>query len=264
MAKALKTMKKSLSIFILLLLTLSLTGCDLEESSDDSTEENNSEEAQETKTYYQVTNVVDGDTIDVDIDGKTERIRLIGIDTPETVDPRKDVECFGKEASNKAKEILDNKKVYLESDDSQSDRDKYDRLLRYVFLEDGTHFNKMMIEEGYAQEYTYDNPYRYQEEFKKAQEEAKNAKKGLWADNVCNKPEEKETQEESSSSTSTTTPVPTPQPTPKPATPTYTCDCSKTCAQMSSCAEAQYQLNTCGCTRRDADKDGIACDSDCQ
>lgn len=72
------------------------------------------------------------------------------------------------------------------------------------------------------------------------------------------------------------TPIPTPKPvvisTPKP-TPTpapaitsggFSCNCSKTCDQMSSCAEAQYQLNTCGCGRRDADNDGIACDADCQ
>jgi len=134
---------------------------------------------------YSVVKVVDGDTIDVSINGVTERLRLIGINTPETVDPRKPVECFGVEASNKAKSILTNKKVSLESDSSQGEGDKYGRLLRYVFLEDGTNFNLMMIKDGYAYEYTYDIPYKYQTEFKKAQKEAMEAKAGLWGD-MCN------------------------------------------------------------------------------
>ncbi len=134
---------------------------------------------QEVKSYS-VTRVIDGDTIDVSIDGKIERLRLIGIDTPETVDPRKPVECFGVEASNKAKGILAGKKVILESDPSQGEKDKYNRLLRYVFLEDGTNFNLLMIKEGYAYEYTYGIPYKYQIEFKQAQKEAERTKAGLW------------------------------------------------------------------------------------
>ncbi len=138
-----------------------------------------------TQQAYGVVKVVDGDTIDVSIDGKVERLRLIGIDTPETVDPRKPVECFGAEASNKAKLVLTGKNVYLESDNTQGERDKYDRLLRYVFLEDGTNFNLLMIKEGYAYEYTYDLPYKYQDEFKLAQKNAEINKKGLWASGVC-------------------------------------------------------------------------------
>ncbi|MBP7928049.1 thermonuclease family protein, partial [Patescibacteria group bacterium] len=60
----------------------------------------------ELKTYYKVTKVIDGDTVDVLIDGKSERIRLIGLDTPETLDPRKPVQCFGTEATNRSREIL--------------------------------------------------------------------------------------------------------------------------------------------------------------
>jgi micrococcal nuclease len=129
---------------------------------------------------YDVIKVVDGDTIDVSINGKIERLRLIGINTPETVDPRKAVECFGVEASDKAKTVLTGKKVLLEGDATQGERDKYDRLLRYVFLEDGTNFNLLMIKEGYAYEYTYDTPYKYQTQFKQAQKEAEIAKAGLW------------------------------------------------------------------------------------
>lgn len=129
---------------------------------------------------FNVIKVVDGDTLDVSINGINERLRLIGINTPETVDPRKPVECFGKEASDKSKEMLSGKKVILESDSSQGERDKYGRLLRYVFLEDGTNFNLYMIKNGYAYEYTYNTPYKYQSEFKQAQIEAKNNNSGLW------------------------------------------------------------------------------------
>lgn len=135
---------------------------------------------------YDVVAVIDGDTLDVSIDGKVERLRLIGIDTPETVDPRKPVQCFGKEASNKSKELLIGKKVSLQSDSTQGDRDKYDRLLRYVFLEDGTNFNFQMIEDGYAHEYTYGVPYKYQTEFKAAQTKARTVQKGLWSPTTCN------------------------------------------------------------------------------
>lgn len=134
---------------------------------------------------YKVVKVVDGDTLDVDIAGKTTRLRLIGIDTPEVVDPRKPVQCFGREASAKAKELLSGQSVRLESDPTQGELDKYGRTLRYVFLSDGRSFNKLMIEEGYAHEYTYNTPYKYQIEFKKAQKTAEANKKGLWADNAC-------------------------------------------------------------------------------
>lgn len=139
----------------------------------------------EKKPLYPVVKVIDGDTIVVKINNKNEVVRLLGINTPETVDPRRPVECFGREASNKAKEILSGKKVFLEADPSQADRDKYKRLLRYVFLEDGTFFNKLMIMEGFAFEYTYYIPYKYQKEFKEAEKKAKEAKKGLWADDAC-------------------------------------------------------------------------------
>ena len=137
------------------------------------------------KIYYSVVKVVDGDTIDVVIDGTTERLRLIGINTPETVDPRKTVQCFGKEASGKAKSLLTGAKVSLEQDSSQGERDTYGRLLVYVFLEDGTHFNQYMIAEGYAHEYTYRIPYKYQAEFKAAQASARANEKGLWSSSTC-------------------------------------------------------------------------------
>ena len=137
------------------------------------------------RQYHRVVKVVDGDTIDVVIDNKIERLRLIGLDTPETVDPRKPIECFGLKASGKAKQLLLNKEVYLEADASQGDRGSYGRLLRYVFLKDGTHYNLEMIKQGYAHEYTYKIPYKYQLEFKQAQTVARQAQLGLWHPEAC-------------------------------------------------------------------------------
>ena len=134
---------------------------------------------------YSVVKVVDGDTVDLSIDGKVERVRLIGMNTPETVDPRKPVECFGKEASNRAKELLTGKSVKTEADPTGDTRDKYDRLLLYIFLGDTTNFAKKMIMDGYAYEYTYDVKYKYQAEFKQAQKYAEDNKLGLWAPGVC-------------------------------------------------------------------------------
>lgn len=133
---------------------------------------------------FKVIEIVDGDTIKVLMNNKEEAVRLIGIDSPEVADPRIPVQCFGVEASNKAKELLTGKNVMLESDATQGERDKYGRLLRYVFLEDGTNFNKLMIEEGYAHEYTYkDNQYKYRNEFINSEKEARENKRGLW--NSC-------------------------------------------------------------------------------
>lgn len=139
-------------------------------------------------SLVKVIKVVDGDTIKVLTNNKEDTVRLIGIDTPEVVDPRKEVQCFGRQASDKTKEILNNKNVKLESDPTQGDKDKYSRLLRYVFLEDGTNFNKLMISTGYAFEYTYNsNPYKYQKEFEEAENLAREQNLGLWAKGACDK-----------------------------------------------------------------------------
>ena len=135
--------------------------------------------------YYPVVKVVDGDTITVLLGSKKETLRLIGINTPETVDPRRPVECFGKEASDYAKGRLMNTSVMLTNDPTQADRDRYGRLLRYVYLPDGSFINQEMIEKGYAYEYTYSTPYLYQTAFKQAQTQAQQLKKGLWGETSC-------------------------------------------------------------------------------
>jgi len=143
------------------------------------------EHSESAPSLSNVVRVVDGDTIVVLVDGVAEKVRLIGVNTPETVDPRRPVQCFGKEASAFTKSLLENKTIHLESDASQGDRDKYGRLLRYVLLTDGSLINEKIIAEGYGNEYTYRNPYKYQKEFKKAERDARNSQKGLWAQGIC-------------------------------------------------------------------------------
>lgn len=132
-----------------------------------------------------VKRIIDGDTIVVIHDNKQEKVRLLGVDTPESVDPRRKVECFSKEAAVFLADLSLGKKVRLESDETQQLKDKYGRLLRYVFLGDGRMLNYLLIQEGYAYEYTYDLPYTYQDAFKNAQLQAMSDKKGLWSDETC-------------------------------------------------------------------------------
>jgi micrococcal nuclease len=168
-------------------------------------------------TYYSVTEVVDGDTIKINMSGIVTTLRLIGLDTPETLDPRKPVQCFGKEASNKAKELLSGKKVRIEKDSTQGELDKYGRTLAYVYREDGLFYNKYMIEQGYAHEYTYNTPYKYQADFKAAEKSARENQRGLWSPNTCNG---NTTQAAVSSSASTQTRTENPTPTSAPTTQT--------------------------------------------
>lgn len=121
-----------------------------------------------------VVRVIDGDTIELE---NGQRIRYIGIDTPETVDPRKPVQCFGVEASKRNKELVEGKRVRLEKDISETD--KYDRLLRYVYVGD-TLINLTLVQDGFAYSYTYPPDVKYQDQFIEAQRIAREQKKGLW------------------------------------------------------------------------------------
>jgi len=146
-----------------------------------------SQTTEDEKEIAEFVRVVDGDTIEVHLNGKKEKIRIIGIDTPEVVDPRVAPECMGKEASEKAKQIFGSQtSLTLEKDPTQQDRDRYNRLLRYVWLNDGTtDYGRLIISLGYASEYTYDLPYRYQSLYKEEQQKAQELKVGLWIDGVC-------------------------------------------------------------------------------
>ena len=131
---------------------------------------------------YPVVSITDGDTIRVDIDGVEEKVRLIGIDTPE-LNP---LECFGQESTAFATSLLQGQSVALQADSSQDDRDRYGRLLRYVFLTDGTNVNGALISDGYGFEYTYDKPYLHRDEFIADELAARSAGAGLWSPTTCN------------------------------------------------------------------------------
>lgn len=133
---------------------------------------------------YRVTSVIDGDTIKINRNGAEETIRLLGIDTPETDPTYNPVECYGKEATVETRTALLGKNITIETDSSQATRDKYNRLLAYVFL-DGKNFNEHLIRGGFAREYTYAKPYTYRDTFKQAESEAKIAKRGLWSEEYC-------------------------------------------------------------------------------
>jgi endonuclease YncB( thermonuclease family) len=162
-------------------------------------------------TLYPIDHVIDGDTLVVNILGHAITVRLIGMDTPETVDPRKPVECFGPEASAEAKRIFHGTtsssstdsptEIYIKKDPAAGDYDIYGRLLAYVFppqdsveddgslFPDGLSYNEYMIEKGFAREYTYmKEPYKYQSQFKADQKIAKAADIGVWNKSVCPKP----------------------------------------------------------------------------
>ncbi|MDQ3099236.1 MAG: thermonuclease family protein [bacterium] len=118
--------------------------------------------------------IIDGDTIELS-DGR--KLRYIGIDTPETVKPNAPVECFGKDASNKNKELAAGKQAELEKDVSEVDR--YGRLLRFVYI-DGVMINELLVRQGFAYASTYPPDVKYSQLFKEAQKEAQEFGLGLW------------------------------------------------------------------------------------
>ena len=126
-----------------------------------------------------VAKVVDGDTIDLE-NGQT--VRFLGMDTPETVDPRRPVGCFGKEASNKSKDLLSGKVVILQKDVSETD--KYGRILRYIYLplDNGQilFVNDYLVREGFAKVLTYPPDVKFDNQLREAERQAKISKKGLW------------------------------------------------------------------------------------
>ncbi len=132
---------------------------------------------------YVVQRVVDGDTIVLAMHGRDQKIRIIGLDTPEVVAPHKPVQCYGPEATVEAQKVLNGQTIILTTDPSQGEYDVYHRILGYVFLADGTNYEEYMLENGFGREYTYRTPYQYQKQFRAAQTRAKNSKKGLWK--VC-------------------------------------------------------------------------------
>jgi micrococcal nuclease len=132
--------------------------------------------------YYAVTKIYDGDTFEVDMSGHREKVRLIGVDTPETHKPNTPVQCFGPEASTYSTGRLTMQAVRLEADPIGDNRDRYGRLLRYAYLPDGTMLNQILINKGYGFAYL-GFAFQKKTEFASGQKSAQNAKLGLWA--IC-------------------------------------------------------------------------------
>lgn len=136
---------------------------------------------------HRVVKVVDGDTAEIDINGQIKKVRFIGMDTPEVYDPRKPVQCYGREASARGHELLEGKMVGIEYDQVVGETDKYGRSLAYIILPSGEIYNQKMIAEGYAHEYTYqDQAYKYQSNFMQAEASAKSLGLGFWGVSTCN------------------------------------------------------------------------------
>src|SRR5262245_31186132 len=134
-------------------------------------------------TAHRVLRVIDGDTIVISLDGKETKVRLIGVDTPETVDFRKPVEAFGKEASRFTSNLLQGKSVYLEYGQEKSD--KYGRTLAYVYrAPDVLFINLEIIRQGYGHAYTEFPPFEHMELFRHYEKAAREAKRGLWGDDA--------------------------------------------------------------------------------
>ncbi|TCK05153.1 thermonuclease family protein [Phorcysia thermohydrogeniphila] len=203
---------------------------------------------------YKFLYVIDGDTIKILFNGKRTSVRLLGIDTPESRKNRRayyqarknhlDVETIvklGKEARKHLKELLADYEevclVYDENNAQTKHRDRYGRILAYVFTPDGEFINKAMLEDGYAYLLTqYPLEPEYEEELREAFKYAVENQRGLWEDS----------REET------------------PIGEDFTCGEKKYCFQMNSCEEAMFYFKVCGLTRLDGDGDGIPCERLCR
>lgn len=129
---------------------------------------------------YPVDHFIDGDTLAVNMDGNIESVRFIGVDTPETVKPNVASQCFGREASDYVKRVIGTQPVRLVADPVGDNRDRYNRLVRYVYLPDGTLLDQLLVERGYGFAYLL-SPFSKKDDFSAAEEHARAAKRGLWA-----------------------------------------------------------------------------------
>jgi micrococcal nuclease len=193
-----------------------------------------------------VTRIIDGDTIEVEIEGKSYRLRYIGMDTPERGRP------FFSRATEANRQLVENQTVLLEKDVSETDR--YGRLLRYVYLQDGTMVNAELVRQGYAQVATFPPDVKYQDTFIQLQREAREARRGLWGESGVDPPRG--------------TPAPAPIATPAQAQQAV-CDCSgnkyncshfDTHAQAQACYEYCKSIGRGDVHRLDGDSDGKACE----
>jgi micrococcal nuclease len=220
-----------------------------------------------------VSRVVDGDTVEIEpaVDGNNE-VRLIGVDTPETVDPGEDVEPYGPESSNYATSVLEGEEVELEFDEERTDQ--YGRLLAYVYLAGDEMFNGELVKGGYAQVYTVEPNARYEDRFRALQGEARDAEIGIWGlskDEQCEladrgngigegSPGCEDGQEPAPKPEPKPEPRPKPEPEPEPAPPPSVdlYDCSDFATEPE--AQAILDADPSDPGGLDSDSDGAACE----
>lgn len=212
---------------------------------------------------YKVLQIIDGDNIQIEVNWTWANLRLLWVDAPEKEWSQYLYnECAGEEAITYAKAKLEWKDIYLEVDPSQWGTDDKDRLLGYVFV-DWNNWNLELIQNWYWLEYTYSTPYKYQNNFKDAQNIAKENKSWLWKNLTCVNIIDTYNMSGftltwdllswSSLTWNTST-----------SSNNYTCEEKTYCEQMTTCQEATYYLDKCWITRLDADSDWIPCESLCQ
>lgn len=213
-----------------------------------------------------VTRVIDGDTIEL---STGEKVRYIGIDTPETVKPNTDVQCLGKEASAKNTQLVLGKEITMQKDVSETDR--YGRLLRYIYV-DGTFINDYLVREGYAVASSYPPDIAHQKQFAEAQQEAQANNRGLWS-GVCDiqaNPTTAPSQAPNQAPSQTTPQTTQPQAVPTTTSCQYSCSGpDRDCKDFATHAQAVAFFNCCGFTvtndpmRLDGVgvDDGIPCES---
>lgn len=232
------------------------------------------------KTSAKVIEIIDGDTIKVEINGSIDTVRILGIDTPEKSKTRTGhKECYGDEATQYAINTLSGKTIDLEKDTKQKARDIYDRMLAHVWIGE-TLYGIKALEDGYSFRYTKATT-KYQSSFVKAEKSAKKSKKWVW--DVC---KGKRTPLESiqnggsgttasSGSLSSSGVIQPPIIKPQPLTPpvivipslpssgntNFSCsNVPRYCSGVKTREEAQFYLNQCWATKFDRDQDGIACE----
>lgn len=138
------------------------------------------------KIKVELVEIVDGDTAKFKMDGKQITVRFLGINTKETVDPEIGEEAWGKEASDFTKEKLKNAtKIELEFDSSADEKDKYDRYLSWIWVDDVL-LQNLLVEKGLAENYMLQNNYKYAGMLQESEEVAKNNKLGIWSDETNN------------------------------------------------------------------------------
>lgn len=180
------------NLLLALLFAISLTACDeIQNQQNEIPNQNNNQSEENSYEKAQVLYAVDGDTIWVDIDGTREKIRFVGVNTPELARDGKPAEFMAEEAKNFTSNALKDKEIYLEKD--VTDRDKYDRMLRYIWLEKPTSnptkedieektLNGILVKKGYAYSNYYKPDTKYQKYLDKIEKSAQNKTLGIWSD----------------------------------------------------------------------------------